>query len=179
MTAVLPRGSGVPGASGMLVHLADEPSAERAIAALEQVGVEGADLYLLGPARIAAGRRARYKARLLVARGAVLGTVGGMLVSSAVAGIGLLLTPTKDALTPAQLLVMAACTLLGALVGIFVSVDAGSGFSDSWDLAVHDVPEDETWLAVLDDPPGADAVLRGTGALEVLHIGVDEARRAL
>jgi hypothetical protein len=64
-----------------------------------------------------------------------------------------------------------AFSFLGGIAGTFATVERGIGFSESWQLAFHDVPEGETWLAVLGSHRDVEDTLRGAGATDIIVPG--------
>ncbi len=175
------RGSGhvIPmSAVGLMARFESMEAAGDALKALENQGVDGADLTLVG-GQVAKAREVhtvtgpdrRVSRRVLgmILRGGVLGLCGGLLVSAAIVGISVLLFEDVRQHELAQVMVVVAFGMLGAVVGIFATVERGVGLSESWHLAFQDVGEGEAWLAVLDAPDDAEDALRTLGASEVVR----------
>jgi hypothetical protein len=163
--------------AGVLARFDTMQDAADAITTLENHGIDGADLALTGEQadrashahgiEVADRRIARRVVRL-VAKGAILGAIGGAIVSTVIVAIAsLFLEGVRDHLL-AQVMVVVAFAFLGAIAGTFATVERGLGFSESWQLAFHDVPEGETWLAVLGSHDDIVDTLQEAGATKVV-----------
>ena len=151
-----------------MARFPDMESARDAITALEGHGIDGVDVTLLGDRAVAAehattravpDRNVLRHASKLVLRGAALGTVGGLLASGIVVGIGLLVSEGVRDHGLAQVMIVIAFTFLGAIVGSFFSIEQGVGYSESWYLTFQDIPDGEIWVAVFDRTDVAREVL--------------------
>jgi hypothetical protein len=170
-----PAKHGRDGVPGVMARFPDVESAREAIGALESRGIDGVDVTLIGDRAVAAehvrtravpDRNVLRHAAKLVVRGAVLGTIGGLLASGIVVGIGLLVSADVRDHALAQVMIIIAFTFLGAIVGSFFSIEQGVGYSEAWYLTFQDIPDGEIWVAVFDRPDVARDVLTDR-ALEV------------
>jgi len=170
-----PAKHGRNGVPGVMARFPDVESAREAIGALESRGIDGVDVTLIGDCAVAAehvrtravpDRNVLRHATKLVVRGAVLGTIGGLLASGIVVGIGLLVSADVRDHALAQVMIIIAFTFLGAIVGSFFSIEQGVGYSEAWYLTFQDIPDGEIWVAVFDRPDVARDVLADR-ALEV------------
>jgi hypothetical protein len=162
---------------GVLARFDTIDQAADAINVLEGHGIDGADLALTGEraelasraqsARDADRRIMRYALRL-VARGAIIGTITGALLSVVIVAVSTLFLEDVRQHLLAQVMVVVAFSFLGGIAGTFATVERGIGFSESWQLAFHDVPEGETWLAVLGSHADVEDTLRDAGATDVV-----------
>jgi hypothetical protein len=170
-----PSKHGRDGVPGVMARFPDVESAREAINALEGRGIDGVDVTLLGDRAVAAehtrtravpDRNVLRHATKLVVRGSVLGTIGGLLASGLVVGIGLLVSADVRDHALAQVMIVVAFTFLGGIVGSFFSIEQGVGYSEAWYLSFQDIPDGEIWVAVFDRPDVAHDVLADR-ALEV------------
>jgi hypothetical protein len=140
-------------------------AARTAIEALENAGVDGDDIDLLGrraeaartptsPAR--ADRRAAVHMAKRIALGAAVGAVAGAVVGVALGLLVLAITSTGGGggLVFAFALVGVG---MGVVVTVFFSVERGVGFSDAWPLTFEDGPEGSVWVAVYTRDPHTQA----------------------
>ena len=163
---------------GVLGRMPSMEAARSVLEALENSGIDGNDLALLGPAaeqaahshdRHSADRRLLQLATRRVAVGSALGVVAGTVLAGVVVLVELLITPSIKDHPWALGMIILAWSFLGAVVGVFFSIERGVSFSDSWQLALHDVPASEVWVAVFGAHAGAEDVLAEHGATDIRH----------
>ena len=156
-------------------------AARVAIESLENAGIDGDDIELLGQPvegarppenpkrvdkRVASHLFPRVVAGVLI--GAAIGAVLGLVLGLALAG-------TFSGLDGAPF--VAAIILLGiglgAVVGAFISFERSVGLSDAWPLTFQDVSEGPVWVAVYAD----DLRTRGRAAQRLADQDPLELRR--
>jgi hypothetical protein len=131
-------------------------AARVAIESLENAGIDGDDIELLGQpvesARPAPNPKVVDKrvARHLLPRiavGALFGAAAGVGLGLAV---GLVLASVSESLGGAGLVfaITLAGVGLGAVVGALINFERSVGLSDAWPLTFDDVPDGVVWLAV-------------------------------
>jgi hypothetical protein len=153
------RPAGVPAA--VAANFSDMEAARAAIEALENAGVDGDDIDLLGRRADAArtptrpGRADRRVAGHMarsIALGAVIGAAAGAAVGVVLGLIVLAATSTGGGAG----LVFAFALVgvgLGVVVTVFLSFERSVGLSDAWPLTFEDVPEGSVWVAVYSRDP--------------------------
>ena len=131
--------------------------ARAALESLENAGVDGDDLELVGPSADAArtpddpklpDRRAARHIGGRLAFGIVFGAIAGALLGLVVGVIAVAITneDTREvALTFAFVIVGIG---LGATTGGFISFERSVGTSEAWPLTFEDAPEGPVWVAV-------------------------------
>jgi len=130
-------------------------SARVAIEALENVGVDGDEIELLGqPADVARtptapkGPDRRVALHLIrrIAVGAAAGALGGVVLGLIIGfGVAAVTSDGSSGLVTALVIVGVG---LGTTVGILVSFERAIGLSDAWPLTFEDVPDGPVWVAV-------------------------------
>ncbi|HEX6311955.1 MAG TPA: hypothetical protein VF152_10035 [Acidimicrobiia bacterium] len=159
MTLHHARPSGVPAA--VAASFPDMEAARGAIEALENVGVDGDDIDLLGqraeaarvpssPSR--ADRRVAGHMARRIALGAVVGAGAGALVGVVLGLIVLAVTSVGGGAG----LVFAFGLIgvgMGVVVMVFLSFERSVGFSDAWPLTFEDAPEGSVWVAIYTRDP--------------------------
>jgi hypothetical protein len=167
------RPAGVPAA--VAANFPDMQAARSAIEALENAGVDGDDIDLLGrraeaarvptsPAR--ADRRVAVHMVQRIALGALVGAAGGAVVGVVLGLVVLAATSTGGGAG----LVFAFGLIgvgLGVVVTVFLSFERSVGLSDAWPLTFEDVPEGSVWVAVYSRDPRTEE--RAHDALARLH----------
>jgi hypothetical protein len=147
---------------------ADAQSARSAIEALENAGVDGGEIELLGShvGAVSPGgdnepsdrRAGRYISRRL-ALGAAAGALTGMLAGLALALV--LLAVTDDV---SRVGVLWACVIvsvgIGTTLGTFLGLERSVGFSESWPATFDDDAAGPLWVAVFTRDPTATARAR-------------------
>jgi hypothetical protein len=171
----------------LAARFASMEDARRAIQELENAGIDGDDIELVGagtePARrpkspTMEDRRAGRYVAPRVAVGTVAGGVVGALVGAA-AGFGLWLAFSMSA---GVILAGAfAGVLIGSVVGTYIRFERTVGFSQSWSLTfAADVGAGPLWVTVhvsaSDSVDRARRVLEGTHPLELRSNGAREER---
>jgi hypothetical protein len=144
-------------APAVLAQYPDLPAARHAIQRLEQQGVDGDDIALVGSSARALeqrARRGRSDSRVLsnvglaVAVGVVAGGVVGAVLGAVIVGAILLLWSGLDARAWVFGLMVAWFASGGALLGAFVAASRALGFSESMEMTYEDEPPSPPWLAV-------------------------------
>jgi hypothetical protein len=132
-------------------------SARVAIEALENAGVDGDEIELLGQPADAArtptdpkGPDRRMALHLVrrVALGAVAGAVAGLVLGVLV---GLVVAGFTDATDSRSGLATAIAIVgvgIGTTLGILIAFERAIGLSDAWPLTFEDVPDGPVWVAV-------------------------------
>jgi len=145
------------GEPAVLARYPDLTAARHAIQRLEQAGVDGDDIALVGSSARTlerAARRGRSDSRVLsnvglaIAVGVVSGAVLGALLGVVLVGALLLLWSGLDARTWVFGLMVAWFASGGALLGAFAGVSRAIGFSDSMAMTYEDEPASPPCLAV-------------------------------
>lgn len=131
-------------------------AARAAIEALENAGVDGDDIELLGrraeaartPASPSAADR-RVAGHLLrrLGLGALVGAAGGALVGVVLGLVVLAVTSTESGAGLVAAFVLTGIGL-GVVVSAFLSFERSVGFSSAWPLTFEDAPEGSVWVAV-------------------------------
>jgi hypothetical protein len=166
------RGEARPGIAARFPGVAE---ARRAIEALENAGIDGNDIALLGRSAAArtpgdpkasdrrVGRYLLPRLALGVGLGAVVGALGGLVVGVVVAAVT----------AGSTVGVVAACGIVGLCVGgvlgTFFSFERSVGLSDAWP-ETFDAPDEPVWVGVFghDHERGRiTAVLERRGPTEV------------
>jgi enoyl-CoA hydratase/carnithine racemase len=128
-----------------------------AIEALENAGIDGDDIELLGrpveDARPAPNPKVVDKrvARHLLPRIAAGALMGAALGAGFGLGLALVLAVVADSLGGGVGFVFAITLVgvgLGAVVGALINFERSVGLSDAWPLTFDDVPEGPVWVAV-------------------------------
>jgi hypothetical protein len=156
----------------LAARFADLVGARDAIKALENAGIDGDEIALLGPAAERARRPVNPKPtdrRVVlylagrVLRGALIGAAIGLVVATLVGVVVLLVTDLAAGL-------LVACVLggafLGATVGAFVSVERSVGLADDWALTFEEATG-PVWVGVYTSDASDRA--RARQALERAH----------
>jgi len=144
-----------PSAAPTLAARFESPEQARAaIERLENSGIDGTDIELLGSGADAArrprrpGPQDRRLARYLVPRvlsGALVGAAAG-------AGVGLVVGLVLGAIVDTSAGVVASCVVLfvfaGVTVGAYVRFERNVGFSSDWSATFVDVRGKPLWVAV-------------------------------
>lgn len=151
------------------------PAARAAIEALENAGVDGDDIDLVGRRAEAArtptspSNPDRRVAGHLVHRlglGALVGVAGGAIVGVALGLIVLAVTATERRAGLVAVFVLVGVGL-GVVVSVFLSFVRSVAFSSAWPLTFEDVPEGSVWVAVYSRDPSTQE--RAREALAELH----------
>ncbi|HZP30012.1 MAG TPA: phage holin family protein [Acidimicrobiia bacterium] len=153
------------------------PDARHAIEELEAHGVDGNDIALVGeaalvaehePARVERDARFLEHAVLWVVVSALLGALGGVVLGAALVGIVVLAWP--DGISHplwAFGFVTGFFMAAGAVLGGFVGVARGTGFSESWETTFAQADGGPVWLAVYRDDDRSHHALEETHPLEL------------
>jgi hypothetical protein len=164
------------GAPAVLAQYPDLPTARHAIQRLEQQGVDGDDIALVGSsARVLEqrARRGRSDSRALsnvglaVAVGVVAGGAFGAVIGAVIVGVILLLWSGLDARAWVFGLMVAWFAAGGALLGAFAGVSRAVGFSESMAMTYEDEPPSPPWLAVYGPRDKLLPMVRATDPIEV------------
>jgi hypothetical protein len=153
------------------------PDARHAIEDLEDHGVDGNDIALVGegaveaehdPERVERDQRFLQHTVVSVAAGALLGGLAGIVIGALCIGAVVLVWPDGLdhplwAFAFVSGFVMAAGTVLGG----FVAIARHTGFSESWDATFGNAPGADIWLAVYRDDERTHDLLERTQAVEV------------
>jgi hypothetical protein len=137
----------------------DLAGARDAIKALENSGVDGDQIELLGRSadvartptnpKISDRRVARYLVPR-VFRGAATGALIGAAIGTLIGSVVLTITGSATAL-------LIACVLggvfLGSTLGAFVFLERSIGLADDWSLTFQDAPEGPIWVGVYTQDP--------------------------
>jgi hypothetical protein len=154
---VTPLAGSHDGAPALLAQYAHLTAARRAIQQLEQHGVDGDDIALVGSAARALERGARRErsdsrvlshAGLAIALGVLAGGALGALLGAALVGVAVLLWSNLDARAWVFGLMVAWFAAGGALLGAFAGVSRAIGFSESMAITYEGDPAAPPWLAV-------------------------------
>jgi hypothetical protein len=152
------------------------PDARHAIEELEDHGVDGNDIALVGegaveaehdPERVERDQRFLRHTVLSVVTGAVLGGLAGIVIGALCIGAVVLVWPDGIdhplwAFAFVSGFVMAAGTVLGG----FVAIARHTGFSESWDATFGNAGAD-IWLAVYRDDQRTHDILEQTHPVEL------------
>lgn len=131
-------------------------AARAAIEALENAGVDGDDIELLGRRAEAArtptspsGADRRVAGHVLrrLGLGAVIGAAGGAVVGAVLGLIVLTVTSTESGTGLVAAFVLTGIGL-GVVVSAFLSFERSVGFSSAWPLTFEDAPEGSVWVGV-------------------------------
>jgi hypothetical protein len=155
MAEAQPRPPGVTAA--VAASFPSMESARVAIEALENAGVDGDDIELLGQPADAArtpgdpkptDRRVALHLVRRIAIGAVVGALAGVALGVLV---GLIVAGFTDATDSRSGLVTAIAIVgigIGTTLGILLGFERAIGLSDAWPLTFEDVPDGPVWVAV-------------------------------
>ncbi len=168
--------------SGVLGRFESAETARDALKALENRGVDGEDLALVGAPSARArrdfsvgepDRRIAAFVSRRVAKGIAFGLLLGLALGVGVVAIASWTIVDFDFDSLPAVVALIGFALLGGVVGALAGVAGGVGFSESWPLAFRGQWSDDPWLLVrLDDPKARDALLE-LGAVEVRHADTD------
>jgi MFS family permease len=149
-------------------RFASRGDARTAIEALQEAGVDGNDIELLGTppgstssvelTRAVDRRIAGYLAGR-VGRAILIGAVGGLLAGTTAAAV--LIAATAPASALAELIAVAIVgVLLGATCGAYVGFERAGTLSDAWPLTFEDA-RGPVWIAVFTAAPADRERVRG------------------
>jgi hypothetical protein len=170
-----PLGSTHQGAPAVLAQYNDLTAARHAIQQLEQQGVDGDDIALVGSSARAlerGTRRERSDARvvshagLAVAFGVLAGGVLGALLGAVVVGAIVLLWSDLDARAWVFGLMVAWFAAGGALLGAFAGVSRAIGFSESMAIT-YESGSAPPWLAVYGPREKLLSMVEATDPIEI------------
>jgi hypothetical protein len=170
-----PLGSTHEGAPAVLAQYGDLTAARHAIQRLEQQGVDGDDIALVGSSARAlerGTRRERSDARVVshagvaVALGVLAGGALGALLGTVVVGVIVLLWNDLDARGWVFGLMVAWFAAGGALLGAFAGVSRAIGFSESMGITYEDGSA-SPWLAVYGPREKLLPIVEATDPIEI------------
>jgi hypothetical protein len=162
----------------LLARYRSPREARRAIEALEDHGVDGNDIELVGESAVLAERAVERRSadrRVLrhtvprIAAGIVVGAVAGALFGFVAVSAALVLWP-GDVEQEGWVLALpvALCSVVTGILGAFFVVERRTGFSESWPLTLETAMNQPVWLAVYGDHEDAGDVIDDTEPLEVV-----------
>jgi hypothetical protein len=153
------------------------PDARHAIEALEDHGVDGNDIALVGegaieaehsPDRVERDKRFLSHTVLSVAAGALLGGLAGIAIGALCIGAVVLVWPDGiDHPLWAFAFVSGFVMAAGMVLGGFVAIARHTGFSESWDVTFGNAPGAAIWLAVYRDDQRTHDLLVQTHPMEL------------
>jgi hypothetical protein len=171
-----PLGGSHEGSPAVLAQYPDLEAARHAIQQLEQQGVDGDDIALVGSSARALERgatRERSDSRILshsglaIVAGVIMGGLVGAVLGAITIGVILLLWSGLDARGWVYGLMVAWFTAGGALLGAFGGVSRSIGFSESMAITYEDEPPSPPWLAVYGPREKLLPIVEATDPIEI------------
>jgi hypothetical protein len=171
-----PLGGSHEGAPAVLAQYSDLDAARHAIQQLEQQGVDGDDIALVGSSARALERGATRETSdsrilshsgLAIAAGVAAGGLLGAVLGAITIGLILLVWSGLDARGWVYGLMVAWFTAGGALLGAFAGVSRSIGFSESMAITYEDEPSSPPWLAVYGPREELLHIVEATDPIEI------------